>query len=291
MAGVSGVQWLGLTPHSITKDLVKALLTGMPATTTRVDVADLEAQRVEAVPLLLQLGLLSPLVGQPTVCRPPNQYALQSLQQMANTALVVESADFGRMAAALRRHSCAAFVSAATTLFENIPRRIFKKAGEGGADALRESAYHIGLLSSMLLLRLPGIDVTSETNVHRGTADIIVKFFSGPRTTVWIIDLAFGPSYSVIKKLNQVEQYALAYDVDEVICMALLVKHVEPASATTDEATVDALVEYAWSQRTLEGWALIEAGPEGGVVRKKRRPPPKKAGGGNAATGGPGGAT
>ena len=131
MAGASGVHWLGLTPRSLTTDLVEALQAGVPATATRVDVADLEARRVEAVPLLLQLGLLSPTAGQPSVCRPPNEYAVQSLQHMADTALVVESADFGRMAAALRHRSCAAFVSAATTLLENIPRRIIQEGRQG----------------------------------------------------------------------------------------------------------------------------------------------------------------
>lgn len=42
----------------------------------------------------------------------------------------------------------------------------------------------------MLLLILPGVDVVLAAAVHCGAADVVVKF-AGPRTAVWVIDLAY----------------------------------------------------------------------------------------------------
>lgn len=75
MEGASGVNWLGLTPRAVAEGLVEALQAGAPADEANIDIADLEAQRVDVAPLLLLLGLLSLAPGRPTVCRPPNEYA------------------------------------------------------------------------------------------------------------------------------------------------------------------------------------------------------------------------
>ena len=98
----SGTNWLSLTPGEVVDGLATELQAGANSEPASVDIADLEARRVRAVPLLLQTGLLSLVAGDPRQCRPPNEYARRSLQRMVATALKVEPATLAPFAAALR---------------------------------------------------------------------------------------------------------------------------------------------------------------------------------------------
>jgi len=63
--------------------------------------------------------------------------------------------------------------------------------------------------------------------------------------------------------LQQVQQYARAFDAAEVYCCAIVVSHVEAASASGEGVEVVALVEHAWSRRsqaagTSPAWEPVE---------------------------------
>ena len=99
----------------------------------------------------------------------------------------------------------------------------------------------------------------TEVAVHRGMADIVVKF-SGPRDAVWIIDLALNSPGGASEKLKQVQHYAGAFNAAEVFCCALVVKHVKPASAS---GNVEELIDAAWSRQTQTGWETAAVEPAG----------------------------
>ena len=102
MDAASGTNWLGLAPRAIIERLALDFSINVAALTTQFDIADLEAQRVHVVPLLLQTGLLSLVQSKPHYCRPPNDYARRSMQAMVATALDIPPAVIAPFAAALR---------------------------------------------------------------------------------------------------------------------------------------------------------------------------------------------
>ena len=87
MAAASGSNWRGLKPSSLVQSLATDLQRGKWMPAKRPLIADFERQHVQAVPLLLHVGLLSTVPGQPTICRPPNEYAVASLRTMLLNAM------------------------------------------------------------------------------------------------------------------------------------------------------------------------------------------------------------
>ena len=261
--GASESSWLGIAPRVLVEPLTAALLGGAPADASRACVADLPARRVDALPLLLQLGLLSPTPGRPTVVRPPNAFAVQSLQRMARVALAVESADFGRMAAALRARDRAAFAAAAAALIGSVSRRRPEAhAGAVRARALRKADCLGGLVLAMCLPSLPGVFVSAR----RGTAGVVVVKFGGPQAAAWVIRLAFncpgGAAATLVRwqtERCQGLRAARAFGAAEVHCCALVVKRAAGASAAGGGRAV--AVDHAWARHTAEGWAPAEAAP------------------------------
>ena len=252
MEGASGTDWLGLTPSSVVAGLAASLQKGVPMNIASVDVTDLKAQRVDVVPLLLQLGLLLPVAGQPTVCRPPNEYAQRSLQLMVSSALVVSPAELAPLAAALRARDRAAFSAFATLLLARIPRTLFKKSAAGAAASPREAVFHAALFAALVATAPPSVSVEIEASSLPGRADILVRF-SGARAEAWVIDIALGTNATA--KLGQVQQYALALSEPDVYCCAILVqagKGVKSASS----AGVAAPVSWAWSTRSGGAWVV-----------------------------------
>ncbi len=56
------------------------------------------------------------------------------------------------------------------------------------------------------------------------------------------------------------QQYARAFDADEVHCCAIAVSPVTTASESVSGEEVAALVEFAWSRRSEEGCGPVEEG-------------------------------
>jgi hypothetical protein len=113
----SGTNWLGLTPRALIEALPAELQLEFSTDAAKFDVADLESQTVRVVPLLLQTGLLSLVQANPQLCRPPNEYARQSLQHMVATVLAVPPASISPFAAALRNRDRKAFMQEVVLLF------------------------------------------------------------------------------------------------------------------------------------------------------------------------------
>ncbi len=61
---------------------------------TTIDPNALERQTVNVLPLLLQIGMLTCVPGEPLAVTPPNEYARRSLQKMLENALWASSSIF-----------------------------------------------------------------------------------------------------------------------------------------------------------------------------------------------------
>ena len=227
------------------------LQAGALAEPASVDVADLEARRVRAVPLLQQTGLLSVVAGRPGLYCAPNEYARRSLQRMVATALKVGPTMLAPFADALHSRDRAAFSAAATLLFEQIPRPLFKRS-DGGGGKPREAVYHAALFAALMATAAPNVSVEIEAASLAGRADILVRFSGAAPAEAWVIDVALGANATA--KLGQVQAYAQALSEPTVYCCAMLVRAgagVKPASVSAGPA----LVTSAWSVRKDGVWA------------------------------------
>ena len=272
MAAASGTNWLGLAPGAVVAGLAEERLAGVRADTTDLDIGELEARRVRVVPLLLQTGLLSLVRGQPSLARPPNEYARRSLQRMVETALAAPPEALAGFAAALRERDRAAFEAATRLLFEQLPRTLFKRAVEDERGALRESVYHAALFGALTACAPPGVDVQPQAPTHRGIADIIVRFAGAgagaapsAAAALWVLEVGMGGTSDAAAKLQQPQAYARAVTAEaQVHCCAILIAEVQPASSAAARAAAGGeLVTCAWSWRTAAGG--FERVPPAGV--------------------------
>ena len=260
MNAASGTNWLGMAPGAVVATLAEELLAGARAVVANVDIAELEARRVHAVPLLLQTGLLSLVRGQPGLCRPPNEYARQSLQRMVTVALAATPEALTGFAAALRGRDRAAFEAATRLLFEMLPRTLFKRAVNDERGALRESVFHAALFGALTACAPSGVDVQPQAATHRGVADIVIRFAGADaaptsEAAVWVLEVGMGGAGDAAAKLLQPQAYARAVTATDVLCCAILVAEVLPASSAPDRAAVEGaeLIACAWSRRTAAG--------------------------------------
>jgi hypothetical protein len=244
----SGTNWLSLTPSDVVDGLAMELQAGALAKPASLDIADLEAQRVRAVPLLLQTGLLSAVAGRPGLYCAPNEYARLSMQQMVSTALKVELTTLAPFAAAQRSRSRAAFSAAVARLFEQLPRTIFKHDGQE-KEKPREAVYHASLFSALKATEQSGVNVQIQSASMRGVADIVVHFSGAPHAAAWVIEIGIGKDAAA--KLPQAQDYAQALGVADVFCCAIVVNEdVKSASVKAGGAALS----VAWSQRVGSAW-------------------------------------
>jgi hypothetical protein len=249
LEAASGTNWLSLTPGAVIEGLAQELRADDCASMASVDVTDLEAQRVRAVPLLLQTGLLSIVAGQPAQCRAPNEYARRSLQRMVSTALATSPAMLAPFAAALRSRDRAAFSTAAMLLLERIPRALFKRDSCSGGDVgPREAVYHAALYAALVSTAPPGVCVQIQAASLRGQADVIIRFAGAPHPAAWVIEVGLGATPAA--KLPQARDYARALDEPDVYVCALVVMPIPPASVASGGAAV--IME--WTRRVSGTW-------------------------------------
>jgi hypothetical protein len=247
LEAASGTNWLSLTPGAVIEGLAQELQAEDPADAASFDIADLEAQRVHAVPLLLQTGLLSVVAGQPTQRHAPNEYARRSLQRMVSTALQTSPVTLAPFAAALRSRDRAAFSSAVTSLIEKIPSGIFKRDG-GEISKTREASYHAALFTALVSTAPSDVIVQIEAASLRGRADIIIRFAGPPHPAAWVVDVGLGSKPAA--KLPQARDYSRALDEPDVYVCAVVIKRVRPVSvAPGGEA-----VAIQWMRRVHGVW-------------------------------------
>jgi hypothetical protein len=196
-----GADWLRLTPGVVMEGLAQELQNEYCAKELRVNIAEVDAQRVHVVPLLQKMGLLSIVAGQPTQHHAPNEYARRSLQRMqlapneyarcslqrmVSHALQTPLATLAPFAAALRSRDRAAFSMAVTSLLEKIPRTIFQR--EGGVNAaMREAAYQAALFAALVSSAPDGVYVQIKATERSGRADIILRFTGPPHPAAWAL--------------------------------------------------------------------------------------------------------
>ena len=243
MVAATGTNWLGLLPRTVLERLADELASSADFDASNVDLADLEAQRVRAVPLLLQTGLLAlapgPVVaGRLQQCRVPNEYSRQSLQLLVSKALAVERPMLTQLGAALLARSHRAFTAAATRLLEAIPRTLAAKdAGtvQSGAAAspLREAVFHANLFGALAACAPAGVSVRLQVAMHSGVADLVVQFSDPTSPAVWIFELGVGTD--ALAKLQQAQAYAGPYigGAEEVLCCSIVVADAPSASKAT----------------------------------------------------------
>jgi hypothetical protein len=259
MEASSGVNWLGLTPRDLIHNFVAELqMSKRLNTAVSFDIADLERKRVQAVPLLLQTGLLSLIPGQRLVCRPPNEYARSSLQTMLLSSLTDEdnfqscALAFSSLWDALNQQSPTGFTDAAIQFLKRVPSSMFK-ASKTRKGEVRESGYH-ALLAGALIAGAPhGIIVELEAATISGRADIVVRF-KGEKA--WVIEMGVGSDD--LRKLEQAQAYGSDQTEHEVLCCALMIT--TTGSGSTG-GTMNASVH--WSKRNKKGtvvsWSALDA--------------------------------
>lgn len=256
LAAASGTNWLGLTPGAVLEGLAdpqRAL--DVDGHDLQFDIADLEAQRVRAVPLLLQTGLLTLSPGRPPGARvqPPNEYARQSLLRLLEKAEPAARLIVPQLASALHSRDRDAFTAVAVTLLHAVSNRMIKKGGVDGpalaSDRVggeREAVFHAVLLGALLASSVPGQTRTfAEFSTQSGSTDIVVEFNAQP-LAVWVFEVGRG-AHSLSDKMAQARRYTAHYAADvDVTCCAVVVGDAQPASTRGDPSRV---FRFGWSRR------------------------------------------
>ena len=268
LAGASGTNWLGLT--SLLQVPARSSYSFSAYDVHRMDIADLDAQRVDAILLLLQTGVLSrvPSVASSDdadtcskhLCRPPNQYARNSLERMVERSLGYEPVptDF---VDALHARDHAAFTIAAMRLLESVPNAVIQRDSEGDEVSPRESMFQSALHMAISVGMRASDGVGMEIPIPpRGiadiaaSADIVARFRAlemGGSDTVWIFELGLDDSEAGRRqKLQLAQEYARTISADvAVFCCAIAVSPPQPASTTTGGS----VCSFAWSRRASAG--------------------------------------
>jgi hypothetical protein len=250
MEAASGTNWLSLTPDAIVNGLAKEMVQFNQISLLKIDIADLEAKRIGVVPLLLQTGLLSLVVGKPsTVCSAPNEYARQSLQKMVSTALLTKQSTLMSMTNALQSRDRVAFSTEVKLLFERLPRTLFKR-DSGGIVGPREAVYHAALFSALKSTAPHGIDVQIQVFSLRGIADIIIKFAADQMNpaVAWVFEIGVGNNCTTASKLIQAQEYAIALNEPTVYCCGIVVKSL---SSLTRINGSNKVIEIEWSSKKV----------------------------------------
>ena len=256
--GVSGTNWLDFTssPLQVPTD---SSLTIDASNVHRIDIADLEAQRVKPIPLLLQTGVLSRVpsvtgtdfMGMRTdlLCQLPNEYARRSLAQMVERSLGLPVPT--AFIKALHTRDRAAFTTAAIRLFESSPNLATKRGKPEEKVNIRESNFQFQLYAAIAVCLSVGDIVDIELPSQRGRADILVRFRAlekGGVNTVWILEL--GVDDDEDEKLKQAQEYSHIFAEDvTVFCCAIIVSSPKFASKITGEN----IFSFSWSRRKSGG--------------------------------------
>jgi hypothetical protein len=249
MEASSGTDWLGLRPAALLQRLAEdlQLRPGLKSSSESFDIANLEAQTVAVVPLLLQTGLLSAVPGQPQLCRPPNAYARQSLERMMATATAATTASIPHFTAALELRDRAAFTALLHLVFADLPVKMLPHT---------EASYHSNLFCSLRWSAPSRVAVRTEVAQRSGSSDIVIEF-SGPKgtiDTVWILEI--GIDTPVDLKMLQSLRYAenLGEEVTVLCCAMSIDKPVSASvSARQGNGKAGAAVSVIWEQRTKAG--------------------------------------
>lgn len=148
MEGATSSYWLGSNPASVMQGLWErdSSQQQVPvASTTALNVADLEAGTVNAQAMLLQIGLLTLYPATPSsaggasaaagekpapvmLCQVPNEYARASLRAMASRAMPTANVSYHMAAvqAALRDADAGRFERAVQTVLQGLPSHMLK---------------------------------------------------------------------------------------------------------------------------------------------------------------------
>lgn len=233
MDGAAASSWLGLAPLAV---LSHSLTDERSSTVESFDIADLEAQSVNATALLVQTGLLSlkPAAegdtgttssavsrGPVVTLRPPNQYARDTMLQMTAKLLVRRQHDLPDMvrrtrdALVARDHT--AFGAILCNLLSSIPHSSASfKAAKGDQPPPREAPYHAFLYGLLLAVPHQLATLHIEKESAFGTADLVLELrpVPGRPAEVWILELgAITPKADrtvaqlVKQKREQVKRY------------------------------------------------------------------------------------
>jgi hypothetical protein len=247
LEAASGTNWLSLTPGAVVEGLAAELASGEASEASCVDIADLEAQRVRVVPLLLQTGLLSAVPGQPQLCRPPNAYARQSLERMMATATRTRTAKMPPFTAALELRDRVAFTALLRLVFADLPIKALPRT---------EATYHSALFCSLRWSAPPGVVVRLEAAQRSGASDIVIQF-AGPKgavDAVWIVEVAIGAPADMkpLQSLRYAENFG---EEVAVLCCAMSVAKPVSASVSARQGDGNAkpALSVVWERRTKAG--------------------------------------
>ena len=153
LAAASHTKWPGLKSDAVFARRASELWTTSAEGASWRPIADFDAERVRAVPLLLQTGLLSLVAGRPQRGCPPNAYARRSLQVLVANALAAAPAALASLGAALRARDHAAFSAVVPRVFAStaprvsdpqdgiLPREEVLRRPRRGADRVRPTRH------------------------------------------------------------------------------------------------------------------------------------------------------
>jgi hypothetical protein len=252
MEATGDSNWLGLSTGDLVLRLVEELqYSGAVRDAERSDIADLEKQRVPAVPLLLQTGLLSLVPGQTgqtlLQCRPPNAYALASLQAMLVSAMedndsVNPGLALRGLHAALKQRSPGAFAEAVRVLLLLLPSALLGSAKLASKGKECEAAYlRASLACALLATAQAGVHVDLESGA------IIVRFEGA---AAWVVEV--GVDGGSDAWLAQAQVHGEAQPEQSVLCCAVVASAEAPAQVACEwsERAGDVKVR-AWKRLTF----------------------------------------
>lgn len=268
MAAASGTNWLGLSPVGVLQRLEKEMQQ-QPGASARssvdrpspssyldnVDIANLEAQTVAVVPLLLQTGLLSAIPERTDECRPPNEHARQSLQRMLATATNSNVASMPLFTAALQRRDRSAFSAVLHLVFADLQLKTLLPHCE--------ASYRSALFCALRWSTPPGVMIRTEAAQRSGASDILVEFSGATGVDcVWMLKFAIDTPPADGKMMQSLRYAENLGEEVAVLCCALSVAEQPPLSATALERQAKAgSLSVKWEQRVKTGpapkWELL----------------------------------
>lgn len=249
LEGASSYRLLGVAPEVILKDL---RVTDMDASAVNIDIADLEAEKVDPASLLLQTGLLTLDPEQQKSVEiggvvkggarlsliPPNEFARQTFLRVVATMTALshkETSMYSKLIAdALFARNYINFQDILQQALSSMSSRTTKDKMLGKADKdkppPREAPYHAflhGLLLGALPSQLGG--VYTELASAQGDADLVVMLKGrglGQPSAAWILELGLGNSEKNLQaKLEQGKLYAAQFaSLDVAVCAVLVDK-------------------------------------------------------------------
>ena len=253
LEGASSHLWLGVPSSKLLQDLAGGLAA---EGATALDIADMEEEKLNVVPLLLQTGLLTLVHGKaaagvaqavgggrkggkasPVLVAAPNEYARRTIRKAVAKMVEVNAEDLSdiasKLVSALQHRDHSSFQAQLHEALSCISGRTTGKAAASHFPREAAAPYHT-FLHGLLLAVVPEsvAALMAEAPSAQGDADLVLLLEATDGaggggvhpSEVWILEVGLGIKTDA--KVEQAKRYASKYAVsqDVMVCAVLVDK-------------------------------------------------------------------